>query len=137
MTNKSKKIVAEISAGELFDKVTILQIKSKKISEKASLEEVNKELNLLENTRLELLNSNKDNEERLIREFEKLKDINLSLWDIEDKIRICEKNKNFGKEFIELARLVYIKNDERAKIKLEINIKTGSKIKEIKEYTNY
>ena len=133
MSNKSKKILTEISAGELLDKITILEIKLVKINDKESLLEINKEYNSLK----EAQNSNiklTKNLENLIKE---LKEVNLKLWDIEDNKRICEKNKDFGKVFVDLSRNVYLNNDKRAKIKSEINKLLGSNIKEVKQYVNY
>jgi len=133
MSNKSKKILTEISAGELLDKISILEIKLVKINDKESLLEINKEYNSLKETQ----NSNiklTQNLENLIKE---LKEVNLKLWDIEDNKRICEKNKDFGKVFVDLSRNVYLNNDKRAKIKSEINKLLGSNIKEVKQYVNY
>ena len=133
MTNKSKKIQSEISAGELLDKISILEIKLKKIKDKENLKEINKEYAILkqsQNLNIKLTNELKDL-------FDKLKKVNLNLWDIEDKLRICEKNKDFGEKFIELARGVYFNNDSRSKIKSEINKLLGSNIKEIKKYADY
>ena len=133
MTNKSKKILAEISAGELLDKISILEIKLEKIKDKESLLEINKEYNSLKETQNSNIKLTK-NLENLIKE---LKEVNLKLWNIEDNKRICEKNKDFGKKFIELARKVYLNNDKRSKIKSKINKILGSNIKEIKQYVNY
>ena len=133
MTNKSKKILSEISAGELLDKISILEIKLDKITNKTSHGEIVKEYNLLKNTQ----NSNIEKNEKTTTLFNRLKETNLALWDIEDKIRICEKNKDFGNKFIELARAVYSTNDKRSKIKSEINEALGSNIKEIKQYVKY
>ena len=133
MSNKSKKILTEISAGELLDKISILEIKLVKINDKESLLEINKEYNSLKETQ----NSNiklTQNLENLIKE---LKEVNLKLWDIEDNKRICEKNKDFGKVFVDLSRNVYLNNDKRAQIKSEINKLLGSNIKEVKQYVNY
>jgi len=133
MTNKSKKILSEISAGELLDKISILEIKLKKIKDKENLKEINKEYAILkqsQNLNIKLTNELKDL-------FDKLKKVNLNLWDIEDKLRICEKNKDFGQTFIELARGVYLNNDKRSKIKSKINEVSGSNIKEIKQYVKY
>ena len=133
MENKSKKILSEISPGELLDKISILEIKLKKITDKNNREEVKKEYKILkdaQNSSMELSNKIKDL-------FNSIKDVNLILWEIEDKIRICEKNNDFGKNFIELARAVYLNNDKRAKIKSKINKVLGSNIKEIKQYVNY
>ena len=124
------KIYAEISAGELVDKITILKIKKEKIADKEKLVEIKKELDSLTNTFNKSIKKN-INLETLTKELE---NINLKLWDIEDKIRKLEKKQGFGKEFIELARNVYKFNDERAKIKLKINEALGSNIKEVKSY---
>ena len=133
MINKSKKIQSEISAGELLDKISILEIKLKKIKDKSSQIEINKEYKVLKKTKN--LNIKFTNEiEKLYKEIKK---VNLNLWEIEDKIRTCEKNKDFGKNFIELARGVYFNNDKRAKIKSKINSVLGSNIKEIKQYADY
>ena len=133
MNNKLKRIQSEISSGELLDKISILEIKLKKIKDKENLKEINKEYAILkqsQNLNIKLTNELKDL-------FDELKKVNLNLWDIEDKLRICEKNKDFGKKFIELARGVYFNNDSRSKIKSEINKLLGSNIKEIKQYSNY
>ena len=124
------KIYAEISAGELVDKITILEIKKEKITNKEKLIEIKKELDSLTNTFNKSIKKN-INLETLTKE---LKNTNLKLWDIEDKKRELEKKQGFGKEFIELARNVYKTNDERAKIKLKINEALGSNIKEVKSY---
>ena len=133
MSNKSKKILTEISAGELLDKISILEIKLVKINDKESLLEINKEYNSLKETQNSNIKLTK-NLENLIKE---LKEINLKLWDIEDNKRICEKNKDFGQTFINLSRSVYLNNDKRANIKSKINKMLGSNIKEIKQYVNY
>ena len=133
MKDKSKKILSEISAGELLDKISILEIKLEKIKDKESLLEINKEYNSLKETQNSKIKLTK-NLENLIKE---LKEVNLKLWNIEDNKRICEKNKDFGKKFIEFAREVYFNNDRRSKIKSEINKISGSNIKEIKQYVNY
>ena len=117
MKDKSKKILSEISAGELLDKISILEIKLEKIKDKESLLEINKEYNSLKETQNSNIKLTK-NLENLIKE---LKEVNLKLWNIEDNKRICEKNKDFGKKFIEFAREVYFNNDKRAKIKKEMN----------------
>ena len=130
MSNKLDKILAEISAGELFDKITILEIKKKKISNKEKLIDIEKELNSLNDT-VEKFISDQSNISKYISD---LKDINLKLWDIEDGKRAAEKEKKFDDKFIELARNVYKLNDERAKIKLAINTTLGSNIKEVKSY---
>ena len=130
MDRKMDKILAEISAGELIDKITILEIKKEKISNKEKLLEVNKELNSLNET---LKKSIKD-ESKILSFKNDLKNINLKLWDIEDGKRSAEKNNKFDEKFVELARSVYKFNDERAKIKLAINNTLGSNIKEVKSY---
>ena len=133
MNNKLKRIQSEISSGELLDKISILEIKLKKIKDKENLKEINKEYAILkqsQNLNIKLANELKDL-------FDELKKVNLNLWDIEDKLRICEKNKDFGEKFIELARGVYFNNDSRSKIKSEINKLSGSNIREIKQYSDY
>ena len=127
------KILAEVSVGELFDKISILEIKQEKIKDDKNLKFINDEYNVLKAE----LNKNIKNDDKLSNLFNSLKEINSKLWIIEDDKRMCEKNKDFGEKFIKLSRDVHFLNDERAKIKLEINNLTGSKIKEIKEYTNY
>ena len=130
MNTKLSKILAEISAGELIDKITILEIKKAKITNKDKLVEIEKELLSLNDTMKKFIPNNSE-----ISKFkDSLKDINLKLWDIEDGKRSAEKNNNFGEKFIELARKVYKFNDERAKIKLAINNSLGSNIKEVKSY---
>ena len=133
MTNKSKKIQTEISAGELLDKLSILEIKIVKIKNKSNLIEIKKEHKVLKKTKKINIKSSV----KISSLFAKLKKINLKLWNIEDKIRIYEKNKNFNKTFINLARSVYFNNDKRAKIKSKINKTLNSNIKEIKHYVNY
>ena len=133
MTNRSKKILSEISAGELLDKISILEIKLEKIQDKESHEEINKEYRILK----EAQNLNIKITENVKYLLNELKKINQNLWDIEDKLRICEKNKDFGNNFIELARGVYLNNDKRSKIKSQINKILGSNIREIKQYVNY
>ena len=133
MINKSKKILSEISAGELLDKISILKIKLEKIKDKNSQEEIIKEYNILKETQ----NSSIEFTDKIKELFEAIKETNLNLWEIEDKIRICEKNKDYGKNFIELARGVYFTNDKRSKIKSEINKILGSNIKEMKQYVKY
>ena len=133
MTNKSKKILSEISAGELFDKISILEIKLEKIRNKNNLKEINKEYKILKNAQ----NSNVKVTHKIEKLFKEIKKVNTNLWNIEDKLRICEKNKDYGKNFIELARAVYLNNDKRSIIKLEINKILGSNIREIKQYVNY
>ena len=133
MSNKSKKILSEISAGELFDKMSILEIKLEKIQDKNDLKEINKEYIILKNVK----NLNIKPSDKIEKLFKEMKKVNKKLWKIEDDIRICENKKNFSKMFIELARNVYFNNDKRAKIKSEINKILGSNIKEIKKYSNY
>ena len=133
MINESKKIQSEISAGELLDKISILEIKLDKIKDQSKKEEVKKEYNVLKKDQKSNIKTNEEIEKL----FSEIKKTNLTLWDIEDKIRICEKQKDFGKTFISLARNVYINNDKRAKIKSEINKILGSNIREIKEYADY
>ena len=133
MTNKPKKILSEISAGELLDKISILEIKLEKIKNKTNQEKINKEYKILK----EVQNSSIEVTEKLKTLFKKIKEVNQNLWDIEDKLRFCEKNKDFGKNFIELARGVYFNNDKRSKIKSEINKILMSNIKEVKEYVQY
>ena len=133
MTIKSKKIRSEISAGELLDKISILEIKLERIKDKNSQEEIIKEYNILKETK----NSSIEFTDKIKELFESIKETNLNLWKIEDKIRICEKNKDYGKNFIELARGVYFTNDKRSKIKSEINKILGSNIKEMKQYVKY
>ena len=133
MVIKSKKILSEISAGELLYKISILEIKLEKVKDKTNLEEINKEYKILK----EVQNLNIKLTEKLKTLFKEIKDINLDLWNIEDKLRICEKNKDYGQIFIKLARSVYLNNDKRSKIKSEINKILGSNIREIKQYVNY
>jgi hypothetical protein len=130
MNTKLNKIFAEISAGELIDKITILEIKKLKITNKDKLIEVEKELLSLNETKNKFILD----ENKILKFQTELKNINLKLWDIEDGKRSAEKNNNFDKNFIELARSVYKFNDERAKIKLAINNSLGSNIKEVKSY---
>ena len=127
------KILVEVSVGELFDKISILEIKKDKIKDKEKLKYIVDEYNLLKE---QMLNNIKLNE-KLKGLFNTLKDINSKLWVIEDDKRLCEKNSDFGEKFIKLSRDIHFLNDKRASIKLDINNQTGSKIKEIKEYTNY
>ena len=133
MTNKPKKILSEISAGELLDKISILEIKLKKVKGINRQKQIKKEYKILK----EVQNSSIEVTEKLKTLFKKIKEVNQNLWDIEDKLRFCEKNKDFGKNFIELARGVYFNNDKRSKIKSEINKILMSNIKEVKEYVQY
>jgi hypothetical protein len=127
------KILVEVSIGELLDKVSILEIKKEKIKDSDKLKFINEEHAILKNQ----LDQNVKSDDKLDKLFQSLKKINAKLWIIEDDKRMCERNSDFTKNFIKLSRDVHFLNDDRAKIKLEINNHTGSKIKEIKEYTNY
>ena len=127
------KIIVEVSVGELLDKISILEIKKNKIKDQEKLKFISNEHSILNDQ----LKKNVKSDEKLENLFQELKDINAKLWVIEDNKRDCEKNKDFGEKFIKLSRDVHFLNDNRAKIKLEINNYTGSRIKEIKEYTNY
>ena len=133
MANKSKKILSEISPGELLDKISILEIKLEKVRDKNSQKEIKKEYKILK----EIQNSSIELTDEIKNLFNKVKNINIELWNIEDKLRIYEKEKDFGKNFIELARGVYFNNDKRAKIKSEINEILGSNISEVKQYVDY
>ena len=127
------KILVEVSVGELLDKISILEIKQEKIKDPEKLKFINDEHSILKDQ----LNNNVKSDEKLNTLFKSLKDINAKLWVIEDDKRLCEKNSDFTENFIKLSRDVHFLNDDRAKIKLEMNNHTGSKIKEIKEYTTY
>jgi hypothetical protein len=127
------KIIVEVSVGELLDKISILEIKQDKIKDSEKLSFINNDHSILKNQ----FEKNVKSDEKLEKLFQDLKDINAKLWVIEDDKRDCEKNKDFGEKFIKLSRDVHFLNDDRAKIKLEINNHTGSAIKEIKEYTSY
>ena len=127
------KILVEVSVGELLDKISILEIKQEKIKDLGKLKFINEEHSILKDQ----LNNNVKSDQKLNELFESLKEINAKLWVIEDDKRQCEKEKDFTETFIKLSRDVHFLNDDRAKIKLEINNHTGSKIKEIKEYTSY
>ena len=127
------KILVEVSIGELLDKISILEIKQEKIKDTDKLEYINDEYSVLK----EQLSKNVKSDEKLNKLFNSLKEINSKLWIIEDDKRMCEKNSDFGEKFIKLSRDVHFLNDDRAKIKLEMNNHTGSAIKEIKEYTSY
>jgi len=127
------KILVEVSVGELLDKISILEIKQEKIKDLAKLKFINEEHSILKDQ----LNINVKSDQKLTELFDSLKQINAKLWVIEDDKRQCEKEKDFTDSFIKLSRDVHFLNDDRAKIKLEINNHTGSKIKEIKEYTSY
>ena len=127
------KILVEVSVGELLDKISILEIKKEKIKDSEKLKFINDEYKILKSE----FDKNVKSDDRLTKLFEVLKEINSRLWIIEDDKRLCEKNSDFGEKFIKLSRDVHLLNDNRAKLKLEINNYTGSKIKEIKEYTKY
>ena len=127
------KIIVEVSIGELLDKISILEIKQGKIKDPEKLKFINNEHSILKDQ----LEKNVKSDDNLNKLYQSLKEINAKLWIIEDDKRQCEKNKDFGEKFIKLSRDVHFLNDDRAKIKLDINNLTGSKIKEIKEYTNY
>ena len=127
------KILVEVSVGELLDKISILEIKQEKIKDPEKLKFINDEHSILKSQ----LEQNVKTDQKLEKLFQSLKEINSKLWVIEDDKRLCEKEKDFGEKFIKLSRDVHFLNDDRAKIKLEINNHTGSKIKEIKEYTSY
>ena len=127
------KILVEVSVGELLDKISILEIKKEKIKDSEKLNFINDEYNVLKDQ----LNKNVKSDDKLENLFQSLKKINSKLWVIEDDKRLCEKNSDFGEKFTKLSRDVHFLNDDRAKIKLDINNHTGSKIKEIKKYTDY
>lgn len=127
------KILVEVSVGELLDKISILEIKKEKIKDSEKLNFINDEYNVLKGQ----LNKNVKSDDKLENLFQSLKKINAKLWVIEDDKRLCEKNSDFGEKFTKLSRDVHFLNDDRAKIKLDINNHTGSKIKEIKKYTDY
>ena len=126
-------ILVEVSVGELLDKISILEIKKEKIKDSEKLKFINDEYEVLKDQ----LDKNVKSDEKIDKLFQSLKKINAKLWVIEDDKRLCEKNSDFSEKFIKLSRDVHFLNDDRAKIKLEINQHTGSKIKEIKKYTNY
>ena len=127
------KIIVEVSIGELLDKISILEIKQGKIKDPEKLKFINNEYSILKNQ----LEKSVKSDEKLNNLYQSLKEINAKLWIIEDDKRQCEKDKDFGEKFIKLSRDIHFLNDDRAKIKLEINNHTGSIIKEIKEYTSY
>ena len=126
-------ILVEVSVGELLDKISILEIKKEKIEDSEKLKFINDEYEILKDQ----LDKNVKSDEKIDKLFQSLKEINAKLWIIEDDKRLCEKNSDFSEKFIKLSRDVHFLNDDRSKIKLEINHHTGSKIKEIKEYTSY
>tara|TARA_B100001540_G_scaffold8804_1_gene7693 strand:- start:223 stop:615 length:393 start_codon:yes stop_codon:yes gene_type:complete len=127
------KILVEVSVGELLDKISILEIKKEKIKDDDKLKFINDEYQILKSE----FDKNVKSDDRLKQLFKVLKEINSRLWIIEDDKRLCEKNSDFGEKFVKLSRDVHLLNDDRAKLKLEINNYTGSKIKEIKQYTKY
>ena len=127
------KILVEVSVGELLDRISILEIKKEKISNPESIQFIEKEYLILKDQ----LNKNIKSDKKLEEFFNNLKKTNLKLWSIEDDKRMCEKNSDFGEKFIKLSREIHFLNDDRSKVKLEINIYTGSQIREIKQYTNY
>ena len=127
------KIIVEVSVGELLDKISILEIKKEKIKDPQKLKFISNEHSILKDQ----FEKNVKSDNKLNKLFQNLKEINAKLWVIEDDKRDCEKNKDFGDKFIKLSRDVHFLNDDRAKIKLEMNNHTGSSIKEIKEYTSY
>jgi len=133
MINKPMKVLTEISPAELLDKISILEIKLERVKDLNGLKEIKKEYKILKGIQNSSIKFTKEVSEL----FRAVKNINIVLWDVEDKLRIYEKNKDFGKEFIELAREVYFNNDKRAKIKNEINIILKSNFREIKQYINY
>ena len=127
------KILVEVSVGELLDKISILEIKKDRIKDNDKLKYINDEYNILKSE----FEKNVKVDQKLKDLFKSLKDINNKLWDIENEKRLCEKNSNFGEVFIKTSRHIHFLNDKRGTVKLEINNYTGSKIREIKEYTNY
>ena len=127
------KILVEISIGELLDKISILEIKKEKIKDPNKLKFIVDEYKVLKDQ----LDKNIKLDKKIDDLFKSLKQVNSKLWVIEDEKRMCEKNSDFGEKFVKLSRDIHFLNDDRAKIKLEINTHTGSKIKEIKQYTNY
>ena len=127
------RIIVEVSIGELFDKISILEIKQEKIKDPEKLKFIKNEYSILKDQ----LKKNVKSDDKLNNLYQSLKEINAKLWIIEDDKRLCEKEKNFTEKFIQLSRDVHFLNDDRASIKLQINNHTGSKIKEIKEYTSY
>ena len=133
MTNKSTRVLSEISPGELLDKISILEIKLEKVKDKDSQKKIRNEYDILKKTQ----NSSIVMSDKIKDLYRSVSDVNIKLWNIEDKLRICEQNKDFGEDFIELARGVYFNNDRRAKIKKEINKILKSNIEEVKEYVDY
>ncbi len=133
MTNKSTRILSEISPGELLDKISILEIKLEKVKDKDRQKKIKNEYDILKKVQ----NSSIEMSDKIKDLYRSVSNVNIKLWDIEDKIRICEQNKDFGKNFIELARGVYFNNDKRAKFKNEINEILKSNIREIKQFVDY
>ena len=133
MINKSTRVLSEISPGELLDKISILEIKLEKVKDKDRQKRIKIEYDILKKVQ----NSSIEMSDKIKDLYRSVSNVNIKLWDIEDKIRICEQNKDFGKNFIELARGVYFNNDKRAKLKNEINEILKSNIREIKQYENY
>ena len=133
MTNKSTRVLSEISPGELLDKISILEIKLEKVKDKDRQKRIKIEYDILKKVQ----NSSIEMSDKIKDLYRSVSNVNNKLWDIEDKIRICEQNKNFGENFIELARGVYFNNDKRAKLKNEINEILKSNIREIKQFVDY
>ena len=133
MTNKSTRVLSEISPGELLDKISILEIKLEKVKDKDRQKRIKNEYDILKKVQ----NSSIEMSDKIKDLYRSVSDVNIKLWDIEDKIRICEQNKDFGKNFIELARGVYFNNDKRAKLKNEITEILKSNIREIKQFVDY
>ena len=133
MTNKSTRVLSEISPGELLDKISILEIKLEKVKDKDRQKRIKTEYDILKKVQ----NSSIEMSDKIKDLYRSVSNVNIKLWDIEDKIRICEQNKDFGKNFIELARGVYFNNDNRAKLKNEINEILKSNIREIKQFVDY
>ena len=133
MTNKSTRVLSEISPGELLDKISILEIKLEKVKDKDRQKKIKNEYDILKKVQ----NSSIKMSDKIKDLYRSVSNVNIKLWDIEDKIRICEQNKDFGKNFIELARGVYFNNDKRAELKNEINEILKSNIREIKQYVDY
>ena len=133
MINKSTRVLSEISPGELLDKISILEIKLEKVKDKDRQKRIKNEYDILKKVQ----NSSIEMSDKIKDLYRSVSDVNIKLWDIEDKIRICEQNKDFGKNFIELARGVYFNNDKRAELKNEINEILKSNIREIKQFVDY
>ena len=133
MANKSTRVLSEISPGELLDKISILEIKLEKVKDKDRQKRIKNEYDILKKVQ----NSSIEMSDKIKDLYRSVSNVNIKLWDIEDKIRICEQNKDFGKNFIELARGVYFNNDKRAKLKNEINEILKSNIREIKQFVDY